>query len=402
MKVTITATDNPYQIMIGGKHIHQLLLEKGLSELGVDVVTFYPVVKYDPPINRYIKYLISLLRNRDLTSPYKDRIWQIVSQLETLYSNNQNVINKTDIIHFHDVVSLYSFVKSKIKNNAPQILTVHGYFAREFIDYNRIPKFVKDRVYLLALDIEKEAIVNADFIIAVDSQIKNYILEFFGYSKSEIVVLPNAIDTETFSPVSKSEQAFLKKKLGFTPEDFLILVPRRLVPKNGVIYAVRAMKFIEEENIKLVILGDGIERKNIEKEIKKYNLNKKVLLFGSVPHSEIHRYFKATDVVLIPSITSHGVQEATSLAALEGMSCGKPVIATNVGGLKEIIKDGKTGFLIPEKDPHAIANLIDFVFNNPHIIETLGINARRHVLERHSYIQYAKQVLSIYHNIMLR
>jgi len=125
-------------------------------------------------------------------------------------------------------------------------------------------------------------------------------------------------------------------------------------------------------------------------------------LIGSVPHSEIHKYFKAVDVVLIPSITSHGVQEATSLAALEGMSCGKPVIVTNVGGLKEIVTNRRTGIIVPEKDPEAIATAIETILENPDVATIIGSNAREYVLKHHSYISYASRVLDIYKKVISR
>ncbi|KUK17747.1 glycosyltransferase family 4 protein [Thermococcus sibiricus] len=402
MKVIITATDNPYQVRVGGKHVHQLLLEKGLSRLGVDVSTIYPNIEPEPAAKRYIKYVLSILRSFDFSSIYKDRVWQILTQLKSLYTSHQDEIANADVIHFHDVLALYSFIESNPSNSTPRILTLHGYFAREFLDYNRIPRVARNKVYNFALEIERGAIPNSDFIIAVDSRIKSYVLTSFDYPKNKICTLPNAIDTETFKPVSMDEQKLLKKQLRFAPNDFLILVPRRLVPKNGVIYAVKAMKYIKNENIKLIIAGDGIERRNIEKEIRKEGLGKKVLLIGSVPHSEIHKYFKAVDVVLIPSITSHGVQEATSLAALEGMSCGKPVIVTNVGGLKEIVTNRRTGIIVPEKDPEAIATAIETILENPDVATIIGSNAREYVLKHHSYISYASRVLDIYKKVISR
>lgn len=400
MTVTITAADNPYQNRVGGKHVHQLLLEQGLRELGLNVLTLYPSISIDPKAKRYLDYSIGILKSGDLAYPYTFRLNTLIKKLIDLYKARKVELKSSDIIHSHDVVSMYSLIRVEKHLDVPKILTIHGYFAKEFVDYNIIPSFLEEKVYRMAFEIEEDAINYADFIIAVDSRIKEYLISTFSFPKNKIKVLPNAIDTKRFSPVTSRVQKILKRELGFSPYEFLLLVPRRLVPKNGVIYAVRAMEYIQREDIKLIILGEGIERKNIESEIKKKHLENKIILLGLVPHDMIHKYFKAADVVLIPSVTSHGVQEATSLAALEGMSCGKPVIATSIGGLKEIIKNETTGLLVPERDPKAIADAIVSLIENRELSSQIGLNARNYVLQHHSYIQYSNNILRIYNNLL--
>ena len=96
-------------------------------------------------------------------------------------------------------------------------------------------------------------------------------------------------------------------------------MPRRLVPKNGVEYAIDAIKRISSSKIKLLIVGDGPLMAEL---IKKSNDDDRIQLLGPVSYQEIDEYYKLSDIILIPSITSNNIQEATSLM-LEGMACGK-------------------------------------------------------------------------------
>ncbi|WDU83962.1 glycosyltransferase [Caloramator sp. Dgby_cultured_2] len=99
----------------------------------------------------------------------------------------------------------------------------------------------------------------------------------------------------------------------------------------------------------MYIIGDGIEKQNIISFINEHNLINYVKLLGPISHDKVYDFFKVSKIVLIPSIKSNLVEEATSLAALEGMACGKIVIASNIGGLKEIIVNNKNGYLFQQK-----------------------------------------------------
>jgi glycosyltransferase involved in cell wall biosynthesis len=189
----------------------------------------------------------------------------------------------------------------------------------------------------------------------------------------------------------------VKKTLGYTPDDYVILVPRRLVEKNGVIYAVKAMKKVGSENVRMIIAGDGPERKSIVKESKE---NRKIHLAGSIPHDKIDSYYRMADIILIPSITSHGIQEASSLAMLEGMACGKVVICSDIGGMHEIIQDMENGILVEEGNPAAIARAVETVMENQDLRVAIGKRAREYVLQNHSFVAHASKVAQIYDSVL--
>ncbi|MCW4008653.1 MAG: glycosyltransferase family 4 protein [Candidatus Bathyarchaeota archaeon] len=367
---------------LGGKHVHLLLLEKGLKELGVKVVTVY----YNPKsLGEIIKRSTRLLLGGKYG--YKLKLnWMIK------YLRKHIPKNAFEMIHAHDVLSLISAVGRPEK----KVLTLHGYFARENIEFIKNEK-VRKQIYPYLLQLEKEGIEKADYVIAVDQRIKEYVISEFNYPAEKISVMHNAIDTNQFKPVSEEKQKRLKKKFGFGEDDIIILVPRRLVEKNGVIYAVQAMKHIKNEKVKMVIAGDGPEREKIVKEKRGDN---RIQLVGIIPHSKITPYYLMADIILIPSITSHGIQEATSLAMLEGMACGKVTICSNIGGMGEIIQHMKNGILIKEKDSEMIAKTIEFTLTNKNLMTEIGNKAREYVLENHSFVAHARKVYNIYNTLL--
>lgn len=384
MRVLLTSTDNPYITYLGGKHIHLLLLEQGLREVGVEVVTLY----YNPKNLSELIKRSTLLLLRDKYG-YKSKLKWMINYLEKRIPENT-----FDVIHAHDVLSLLSTAEKPQK----KVLTLHGYFARENIEFMKNEKN-REELYPYLLQLEKEGMENADHVIAVDQRLKEYIISEFNYAANKISVMHNAVDASLFKPVTEEEQKKLKKTLGFSEDSTIILVPRRLVEKNGVIYAVQAMKDIKNGKIRMVIAGDGPEK---DKIVREADGDDRVHFAGLIPHSKIVPYYVMADIILIPSITSHGVQEATSLAMLEGMSCGKVTMCSNIGGMREIIQHMRNGILTKEKDPENIAKAVEAVVGNEKLTMELGRCARDYVLKNHSYVVHAEKVAEIYNNVLGR
>jgi glycosyltransferase involved in cell wall biosynthesis len=382
MKVLLTSTDNPYITKWGGKHVHLLLLERGLEELGVEV---YPLYYNANSIRELAKKGMLLLFSEKRRHERKIKL--LINYLMKHVPKND-----FDIAHAHDVLSMLAIAKTPQK----KVLTLHGYFARENIEFIR-NESERSEVYPLLLKIEEEGMKNTDHVITVDQRLKDYVISEFNYPEEKVTVMHNAVDTDSFRPISKEEQMKLKQEAGFSQKDFVVLVPRRLVEKNGVIYAVRTMKHLESRDVKMIIAGDGPERTKILKEA---NGDHRIRFVGTISHDKIALYYMMADALLIPSITIHGIQEASSLAMLEGMACGKTVICSSIGGMREIIQHMKNGLLTKEKEPTEIAKAIETVVTNRTLANEIGNEARSSVMRRHSYVAHAKKVFNIYRKVL--
>jgi glycosyltransferase involved in cell wall biosynthesis len=359
-------------------------LERGLKELGVKVTILYYNANSIGELAKKGMFLLFPAKQR-----YEHKIKWIINFLMKHAPKNH-----FDIIHAHDVLSMLAIAKMPQK----KVLTLHGYFARENIEFIKNKKDQK-AVYPHLLQLEQQGLKKADYIVTVDQRLKEYVVSEFAYPANRISVMHNAVDTNHFRPVLEVEQQKLKGMLGFSSNQFVILVPRRLVEKNGVIYAVRAMKHVKNENVKMVIAGEGPEKETI---IKEADRDHRIHFAGTIPHDKISSYYMMADAILIPSVTTHGIQEASSLAMLEGMACGKAVICSGIGGMREIVQNMKNGLLTKEKDPKEIAKAIETLVTNQALANAIGNEARSYVMQKHSYVTHAREVLSVYSKVLGR
>lgn len=378
MRVALASVDNPYIVKSGGKHVHLFLLERGLQHNGINVDTYY----YVPPKTAFITKILKKFRSK-----YVQFQFTIDNMIE--FYNKIN-FNSYEVVNAHDVVSAVG-----IKGNI--ILTLHGYFARETINYGNYNEKEKMDIFDYAMEIEKIALGKAKAIITVDSRLKEYVVNGFGIPEDKVFVIYNSVDTETFKPISEEKKKELRIRKGISPDKYIILVPRRYVKKNGVIFAARALKLMDNNDVMMIFIGRGPEKENIINELGN---DERAIVLDAIPHEQIVEYYQLADIILVPSITSDEVEEATSLSMLEGMACGKVVICSNIGGMKEVVKNGQTGILVSQKSPEEIAGAIKSIKRNQELSARIGYNARKYVEENHSYISHAKKFIQIYESVI--
>ncbi|MHC8523534.1 glycosyltransferase family 4 protein [Rossellomorea sp. H39__3] len=171
-----------------------------------------------------------------------------------------------------------------------------------------------------------------------------------------------------------------------------------MTEKNGVIYPTLALRKVLDRHpdTVLVYAGTGEQMPAIKREVEKQGLDGDVLLLGTVPHEKMKYLYGTSDVVLVPSVHSYGVEEATSISALEAMGSRSPVIAGAVGGLKEIIEHEKDGLLVTEKDVDGLSEAILKVLDSPTFAEQLARNARTKIEQMYSHHSAAARFEEIY------
>lgn len=394
--VSIVSTDDPWKRGgAGGKTTHIRLLMKGLSAAGVspELVCARETVLFR--LRRDLSGLITRRRMQEREQRYEHYMAQYSAQLLRQLARaglGSDVVNPHDVVAARDA---WSELGRRAKD-IPVVLTLHGYFTREASSSHELREGSPAFERFLAL--EKGAYERAERIVCVDSRIRDYVLAMANVPRERVAVLPNAVDTEAFRPADAVGKAEARRALGLDGPATVVLCPRRLVVKNGVDHAVRAAGLMAKDgkDIRLVLAGDGPERANIEGLVRDLGLRDRVVMEGTVPHERIARFYAASDAVLIPSVSSVGVQEATSLSMLEGMSAGLPVVVTGIGGLKETVRHGETGLVVPEADPGAIASALGSLVHDRAMAAALGRAAREYVVSHHSYLAHAKTMAGEY------
>ena len=138
----------------------------------------------------------------------------------------------------------------------------------------------------------------------------------------------------------------------------------------------------------------------IKEIVAREGMENSVTLLGAVAHSVVRDYYDLSDVALVPSVHSAGVEEATSISALEAMGSGSPLIACAVGGLKEIVNSGVDGLLVEEKNVDELAEAILTLLRDPEAGAEMAEKAREKIEQEYSHIAAAKKYLEIYESAL--
>lgn len=181
-----------------------------------------------------------------------------------------------------------------------------------------------------------------------------------------------------------SDRKFLEEfRRKFTnPSNKIILFVGRLVELKGTEYLIKSLAKTKTKNIHLIIVGGGGLHNELRKLTESLHLENKVTFFGIANHEELGWLYDISNVFVLPSIVdSNGATEGLGLVLLEAMESGLPVIATNVGGIPEIVENGKNGLLVKQKDHESIAIATDQILNNEELAKRLVEKSREKVKE---------------------
>ncbi|MBA9027828.1 MULTISPECIES: glycosyltransferase family 4 protein [Bacillaceae] len=388
MKILIaTAYDYPHA---GGLSTHVATLQAGLEALGheVDVLSFSDV----SPISRKLlaqgpSFLLNKLKRG------KGIIWSHKMRqrfLKALIEKNKD--KQYDIINAQDPFTTLAALESGI----PTVSTVHGYMTFESVSKGSMDEGSTEAKIMQ--DIEVQAYQGTRKIITVDQRLRDYVKDLSGVQGTAV---SNFIDIHGFEP-NKTKKAELRKTYNVDVEAPVIFVPRRLTKKNGVIYPALALPQILKSvpNAQLIYAGSGEALANIKEIVAEHKLEEHVTLLGAVSHDTVKDYYALSDVVLVPSVHSAGVEEATSISALEAMGSGSPLVACAVGGLKEIVINGEDGILVEEKNVEELAEATAYLLQNPEKGQEMADKARAKIEQDYSHIAAAKKYLEIYESAL--
>ncbi|UTA48006.1 glycosyltransferase family 4 protein [Simiduia sp. 21SJ11W-1] len=209
-----------------------------------------------------------------------------------------------------------------------------------------------------------------------------------GYS-GPVRFVANGVDTKKFFPGESPWRA----KLNIPADAFVLVMARRLVAKNGVLYLAEALQHITATGVHIVVAGDGAERGEFERIAAGAAAGVKVHMLGGVDNTQMPDVFRAGNAAVLPSL-----MEATSIAGLEAMACGNALIGTRVGGIPVIIDDQTTGLLVPPRDPKALASAIDRLAGDLKFAHMLGRASVAKVEREFSWTRIAELTAEAYAN----
>ncbi len=210
-------------------------------------------------------------------------------------------------------------------------------------------------------------------------------------------LVPYGADVDALSATSETATA-IRARLGAGAGDVVVLGLGRLIPVKGfeVLVDAYADAVHELPGLRLVIVGDGDLRESLQRRAEQLGVSRSVVLAGAARRDEIPGYLAAADVVAIPSIRHLGYVDGLPNVALEAMAAGKPIVASSVGGLPDLVQPGENGLLVEEKNTGELARAIVTLARDQELRARLGAAGQAEIREHRSWTAVAQRFVEIY------
>jgi len=272
----------------------------------------------------------------------------------------------------------------------PSVKEVNGIIA----DEAKITKQGDNFSLWITKRIERFTIGKADKIVVVTSKLKEVLHDDYIIPEDKIVVIPNGANINLFKPMDAVKA---RRELNLNQSASYVCFVGNLWPPQGVQYLIRSMAYILDNcpNTWLLIVGDGMIKKELEELTKQIGVSARIIFTEAVPYQKVPLYISASDICVAPFIRERNERCGVSpLKLCEYMACGKPVVGSRVSGL-EMLEQNDAGILTEPENPEALANAIIRLLQDPEIRKQMGKNGRRYVVENRSWESVAKRVAQV-------
>lgn len=361
--MNILMVSNEFPPSIGGVQTHVLELSRTLVKLNHQVHVVTRRRDQDTPAKELIDGVI--VERRHLPDSHLLYDWLLHRHILRKIKENQ-----IDIVHVHGMRPL----KACRKLPVPVIFTNHtSSFTR------RAESGEKARRKMLKQLNSASAVIAVSELLAEKTKQTGY--------RGPIHFIGNGIDPQVFSPGTSP----LRNRLSIPNDAFVIAVAGRLEAVKGIRFLAEAVAAINDPQLHLVIAGDGKEKEEIENILREKIRSGHAHLLGEIPYRDILDIYRGADVLALPSF-----MEGMSIAGLEAMACGLPLIASNVGGMPYLVKDGETGILTEPGSVESLEQAILQLLNDRDLTRTMGLAALKRVKQNFTWEKIASEVIANY------
>lgn len=308
---------------------------------------------------------------------------RLLTYMFSLFFNLIIITRKYDIeiIHAHSTIptGLLGVIVGKIIGK-PSFITAHGMDINNFKDKKLFKPLLRF------------SLTHCNKAIAVSTDLAKK-MEKLGVKEDKIIIINNAINTKLFKPTKNKS---IRIKYGISENEILILFVGYLDTFKGIFNLLDAFNKIKIEHkskIKLMIVGTGPKENEIIKTAAKLDLDQFVIFVGQISNTDIPIYYQNADIFVLPSYT-----EGLPLSILEAMACKLPIIATNVGGIPEIVKDNFNGFIVPPNDVNILEQKLQILINSPDLRDVFGKKSFNIVKNEFNEDMKIKKLIKLYYS----
>ncbi|MGJ3238989.1 MAG: glycosyltransferase [Anaerolineae bacterium] len=381
-------------------YIRELAQELGGRGIAVDIFT-RRTSNEEPDIDYRIgeNVRVIYLNAGPMSTLAPDEIYPYLPQFTArliAFATRTNV--KYDIVYSHYWLSGWVGQKLKESWGTPFVHMFHtlGQMKQRILSHTSLMPDQRIRT-------ETEIVAWADRLIAATPAEHSQLMWLYRANRRKIEIVPPGVNTTHFQPMSREEA---KSKLGVAPDQHLLLFVGRIEPLKAIDTIIHALAIAQREHPELlhkvclaIVGGNPLDRTDIEMMrlqalTQQLGLADCVRFVGAKDQTALPTYYNASRVVIMPSD-----YESFGMVALEAMASGTPVIASNVGGLGYLVRDQETGFLVPVRQPEAIAERLYALITHGTLAEGMGQRAVR-IAQDYAWHNIANRLLSIFDDVL--
>ena len=378
---------------VGGMNLYILSLCNETNKLGIEVDIFARWHDQNEPEIIQINERTRLIHIR-AGHPRDESTIDVYNCLPEFQANLLSFIEKEDIKY--DVLRSHywtsALVAEKIKKQlgSPDIVTFHTLGA------------VKNRAFggrlepELRIKSEKEIVATVDRVVTSTPEGKSNLINLYGSSPDKVSVIPPGVDLDFFRPKDKEKA---RRELDLEEYKRVLLFAGRLQPFKGLDLLLHAMTNLPNHGITRLLVvggnaGKGDELAKMNSLVKELGISNMVGFVGAVEHKNMSKFYNAADICVIPSY-----HESFGMVALEALASGTPVVASRVGGLATIVKDGETGYLFEERSPETLATYLCLLMSENEIRNSMAKAARQSVM-KYNWSSTARRLFRVYQELL--
>ena len=311
-------------------------------------------------------------------------------------------IEKPDVIHAHSpALNGLAALKAGRKSGLPVVYEIRAFWEDAAVDHGTCKE--DDLRYRLTRKMETHVVKNANAVTTICKGLRGDLINR-GFDESKFTVIANAVNIEQFDVITlqdKANNADLAATLELTNCDVLGFLGS-FYAYEGLDLAIAAMPAVLAKNakVRLLLVGGGPQEQNLKQQVTLLGLEGKVIFTGRVPHSEVGKYYSLVDLLVYPRKPMRLTDLVTPLKPLEAMAQGKPVIASDVGGHKELITNNETGFLFKAGDSVELAERLVELLTDKNKLNSVLLNGRTYVESVRNWKNSVSNYLPLYQKII--
>ncbi|MDP2025308.1 TIGR04063 family PEP-CTERM/XrtA system glycosyltransferase [Sulfuriferula sp.] len=324
-------------------------------------------------------------------------LWNMIALMNATERRLREVVEreKPDVLHAHSpVLNAIPAIRVGRALNIPVVYEIRAFWEDAAVDHGTSSEWGPR--YRMTRALETWAVQKADAVTTICEGLRRDLAARKEVVAEKITVIPNAVDVEKFS-IGGVPDAALKAQLGLTGT--------RVLGFLGSFYAYEGLNLLLEAlplmlrstpDVRVLLVGGGPQEDALKAQASALGIADKVVFSGRVPHDQVQRYYDLVDVLVYPRLSMRLTELVTPLKPLEAMAQGRVLVASDVGGHKELIRDGETGVLFRAGDAADLADKVLGLLNQPARWPQLAANGRRFVESERTWATSVARYAAVY------